>query len=82
MLRIVVLSIILSRARPSFLAVTCIMAVRYDIGLKRALIQREIGAMSSSLYSSSCAILRRRSSHQFNKSFFEAYAYFSQRAGT
>jgi len=42
-----------SSARPFYLEVTYIIAVKKDIGLKRPEIQRDFGWINSSLYSSS-----------------------------
>jgi hypothetical protein len=76
-----VFSTISSRAKPSLLAVTCIIAVIYDIGLKRPLIQIDFGAIKSSLYYSSCLILSIKSSYHIANVLFEKYAYFIQISG-
>jgi len=66
-----VFRVILSSGNPSLLAVACIIAVKKDIGLKRPEIQRDFGAISSSLYSSSYLILKSKSSNHVGKSFKE-----------
>lgn len=60
-----------SRARLSLLAVTYLIDVKKDIGLKSPEIHRDFGAISSSLYSWSWATLSMRSSNQAPRAFKE-----------
>jgi len=69
-----VYSTISSKGNPFNLAVTYIMAVKKDIGLKSKEIQRDLGITISLVHSWSWIVLSIRSKNQVARPFLEGYA--------
>ena len=73
---------ILSSASELFRAVTCLMAVRKAVGLKRPGSQTDVGVLmpSAPLQAVSCSQRWIRSANQGSRPFIDGHAYFSQDA--
>ena len=71
--------VILSRGMPVRLAVTCMTAVRYEVGLKRPESQRLKGVTSSLDHALSCATRSNMSLYCERRFFVEGHALLSQR---